>query len=170
MWDPSFMLKSYGWGGWVGGWVVAHKILVSAPVPLEWILTGFDWVGLGLGGLGFGMGLDNFSQMFARGDPLSQPSFSSKVYKRCQLGLWILTWTQYTQMIQSNLEIRVDSRVATVTVTNRSLKHPHSRLLLDVLNSVPQLLVVLVELIWPLFNLVKIPNDTSFTIFTLILQ
>ena len=32
--------------GWVGGvgWV-AHKILVSAPVPLELILTGFDWVG-----------------------------------------------------------------------------------------------------------------------------
>ena len=36
-----------------------HKILVSAPVPLELILTGFDWVGLGLGGLGFGTGLDN---------------------------------------------------------------------------------------------------------------
>ena len=42
------MLKSYGWGGWV----VAHKILVSAPVPLELILTGFDF--------GFGTGLDNF--------------------------------------------------------------------------------------------------------------
>ena len=42
--------------------MVAHKILVSAPVPLELILTGFDWVGagLGLGGLGFGTGLDNF--------------------------------------------------------------------------------------------------------------
>ena len=38
------------------GWVVAHKILVSAPVPLELILTG---LGLGLGGLGFGTGLDN---------------------------------------------------------------------------------------------------------------
>ena len=38
--------------GW-GGRVVAHKILVSAPVPLEWILTGFDWVGAGLRGLGF---------------------------------------------------------------------------------------------------------------------
>ena len=50
-------------------------------------------------------------------------------------------------MIQSNLEIRVDSRVATVTVTNRSLKHPHSRLLLDVFNFVPELLVVFVELI-----------------------
>ena len=34
------MLKSYVW---VGGWV-AHRILVSAPVPLELILTGFDWV------------------------------------------------------------------------------------------------------------------------------
>ena len=28
MWDPSFMLKSYGVVGWV-----AHEILVSAPVP-----------------------------------------------------------------------------------------------------------------------------------------
>ena len=37
------------------GWWVAHQILVSAPVPLELILTGFDWVG----GLGFGTGLDN---------------------------------------------------------------------------------------------------------------
>ena len=46
------MLKSYR----VGGWWVAHKILVSAPVPLELILTG---LGLGLGGLGFGTGLDN---------------------------------------------------------------------------------------------------------------
>ena len=36
--------------------MVAHKILVSAPVPLELILTG---LGLGLGGLGFGTGLDN---------------------------------------------------------------------------------------------------------------
>ena len=42
------MLKSWGWVGWGGavGWV-AHKILVSAPVPLELILTGFDWVGAG---------------------------------------------------------------------------------------------------------------------------
>ena len=29
------------------GGVVAHKILVSAPVPLELILTGFDLVGAG---------------------------------------------------------------------------------------------------------------------------
>ena len=28
-----------GWVGWV-----AHKILVSAPVPLELIRTGLDWV------------------------------------------------------------------------------------------------------------------------------
>ena len=49
------MLKSYGVGWWV-----AHKILVSAPVPLELILTGFDWVGAGgLGVWGFGTGLDN---------------------------------------------------------------------------------------------------------------
>ena len=42
--------------GW-GGVVVAHKILVSAPVPLELILTGFDWAGP----WGFGTGLDNYS-------------------------------------------------------------------------------------------------------------
>ena len=42
------MLKSYG----VVGWWVAHKILVSAPVPLELILTGFDWVGAGSWGFG----------------------------------------------------------------------------------------------------------------------
>ena len=46
------MLKSYGVGGGVVvGWV-AHKILVSAPVPLELILTGFDWVGAGPRGFG----------------------------------------------------------------------------------------------------------------------
>ena len=32
---------------------LAHKILVSAPVPLELILTGFDWVGAGSWGFGF---------------------------------------------------------------------------------------------------------------------
>ena len=40
------MLKSCGWVGW-GGVVGWPKILVSAPVPLELILTGFDWVGAG---------------------------------------------------------------------------------------------------------------------------
>ena len=45
------MLKSYG-VGWVGG-VGWYKILVSAPVPLELILTGFDWVGAGPRGFGF---------------------------------------------------------------------------------------------------------------------
>ena len=51
------MLKSYrvGWGGVVVGW---PKILVSAPVPLELILTGFDWVGAGPWGFGdLGRGL-----------------------------------------------------------------------------------------------------------------
>ena len=50
------MLKSCGWGGgvgWGGVVVVAHKILVSAPVPLELILTGFYWVGAGPWGFGF---------------------------------------------------------------------------------------------------------------------
>ena len=47
------------------GWV-AHKILVSAPVPLELIgpLTGFDWVGAGPRGFrdkGLGLGLDNMT-------------------------------------------------------------------------------------------------------------
>ena len=42
--------------------VVAYKILVSAPVPLELILTG---LGLGLWGLGFGTGLDNISSLTA---------------------------------------------------------------------------------------------------------
>ena len=47
------MLKSWGWvGGW-GGVVVAYKILVSAPVPLELILTVFDWVRAGPWGFGF---------------------------------------------------------------------------------------------------------------------
>ena len=47
------MLKSYRVGG-VGGWggVGWCKILVSAPVPLERILTGFDWVGAGPWGIG----------------------------------------------------------------------------------------------------------------------
>ena len=50
------MLKSYG-----VGWGVAHKILVSAPVPLELILTGFDWVGAGPWGFGdLGRGLTIF--------------------------------------------------------------------------------------------------------------
>ena len=50
--------------GTAGYLVVALKILVSAPVPLELIgpLTGFDWVGAGLrvfGDKGLGLGLDN---------------------------------------------------------------------------------------------------------------
>ena len=35
----------------LGWW--PFKILVSAPVPLELILTGFDWVGAGPWGFGF---------------------------------------------------------------------------------------------------------------------
>ena len=48
----------------MGGVVVAHKILVSAPVPLELILTGFDWVGAGpwgFGVLGRGLTIKNYN-------------------------------------------------------------------------------------------------------------
>ena len=42
--------------GWVGGgWVVAYRILVSAPVPF-WVYLGWNWVGLGWTGLGLGLG------------------------------------------------------------------------------------------------------------------
>ena len=52
--------------GWVGGWwVVAYRILVSAPVPF-WVYLGWNWVGLGWnwvwgdwGLRGWGLGLDN---------------------------------------------------------------------------------------------------------------
>ena len=50
------MLKSCGWVVVVVGW---PKILVSAPVPLELIGIGFDWVGAGPWKFGFGDGLDN---------------------------------------------------------------------------------------------------------------
>ena len=56
------MLKSYRW--WGGGVVVAHKILLSAPVPIGPLF--FFWVslvsemGLGLWGLGLGLGLDSY--------------------------------------------------------------------------------------------------------------
>ena len=42
------------YSGTAGYMVVAHKILVSAPVPLELIgpLTGLDWVGAGPRGFG----------------------------------------------------------------------------------------------------------------------
>ena len=46
---PSCLKVGGGGGGGVG-W---PKILVSAPVPLELILTGFDWVGSGPWGFGF---------------------------------------------------------------------------------------------------------------------
>ena len=54
------MLKSYGVGGsqsLCGGarvYVVAHKILVSAPVSLKLIFTGFDLVGAVPWRFGFG--------------------------------------------------------------------------------------------------------------------
>ena len=52
MYSHPDLPKVIGWGGGVVvGWV-AHKILVSAPVPLELILTGFDWVGAGPWGFG----------------------------------------------------------------------------------------------------------------------
>ena len=55
------MLKSWGVGGWVGGWV-AYSILVSAPVPFGfssyWDLLGVGPRGFGTKGLG--TGLDNF--------------------------------------------------------------------------------------------------------------
>ena len=58
MWDPSFMLKSYGWVVVV----VAYRILVSAPVPFgliwvsNWVELGWDWAegDWGLEGLGLG--------------------------------------------------------------------------------------------------------------------
>ena len=55
-------------GGWhsrlysgTAGYMVAHKILVSAPVPF-WVNWGWNWVGLGWDWLwgDWGLGLDNF--------------------------------------------------------------------------------------------------------------
>ena len=62
MYSHPDLQKVLGWwgGGGVVGWWVAHKILVSAPVPLELILTG---LGLGLEGLGLGTGLDNIQRL-----------------------------------------------------------------------------------------------------------
>ena len=49
----------------MGGWVVAYRILVSAPVPF-WVYWGWNWVGLGWdwvcedwGLRVWGLGLDN---------------------------------------------------------------------------------------------------------------
>ena len=55
---PPRPFKSYRVDG-TAGYMVAHKILVSAPVPLELIWLGLTGLGLGLGDLGFGTGLDN---------------------------------------------------------------------------------------------------------------
>ena len=65
LWEPSFMLKSYG-VGCGGGWV-AYRILVSAPVPFwafcVWGLKGlgtFCFLGIGVGNLRvWGIGLDD---------------------------------------------------------------------------------------------------------------
>ena len=57
-----------------GGWWVACRIILSAPVPVPFLLTldfGFcTWIGdLDLGpGFGTGLGLDNCSQRFV--DPV----------------------------------------------------------------------------------------------------
>ena len=48
------------------GGVVAHKTLVSAPVPLELILTRFDWVGAGPWGFGFGDGAWQQDEQFSK--------------------------------------------------------------------------------------------------------
>ena len=59
------MLKSYGV---VGGWVVAYRILVSAPVPFgliwvsNWVGLGWDWVWGYWGLRGWGLGLDNMGR------------------------------------------------------------------------------------------------------------
>ena len=49
MWDPSFMLKSYGVVVGGGGWWVAYSILVSAPVPFGF-RSYWDLVGVGTRG------------------------------------------------------------------------------------------------------------------------
>ena len=48
-----FLVQFMVWFLVHGSWWVDHKIFVSAPVPLELIFTGFDWVGAGLWGFGF---------------------------------------------------------------------------------------------------------------------
>ena len=91
------MLKSYrvGWGGVVVGW---YKILVSAPVPLELILTGFDWVGAGPWGfwvLGRGLTISN-TLVFVGW------VFSNAIDKRmiCSTSLHIMTTTYCDQLVR----------------------------------------------------------------------
>ena len=57
MWDPSFILKSYRWGGGVVGWGAAGPGDFSvSPRPL-----GFGFWGLGAKGLGPGLDKSGFS-------------------------------------------------------------------------------------------------------------
>ena len=49
------MVVGWWWGGGGVGW---PEILVSAPVPLELILTGFDWA-LGVWDLGRGLTINH---------------------------------------------------------------------------------------------------------------
>ena len=81
------MLKSWRWGG-----LVAHKILVSAPVPLELIWAfgpGFDWAGpRGLGRRVWDLGLTtDFLLPKAPKKQFKYPSESSylNVWSACPL-------------------------------------------------------------------------------------
>ena len=69
------------------GWV-AHKILVSAPVPLELILTGFDWVWAGPWGFGIWDGAWQYQILLSkcRNSPCLEPwyyIFSRYLIFRC---------------------------------------------------------------------------------------
>ena len=52
-------MKSYGWVvvGWLGGGVVAYRIIVSAPVPVPFLWTLDFYLGLRFGTLDLDLGL-----------------------------------------------------------------------------------------------------------------